>query len=148
MRQNKSDKLSRLYIKQIREDSGLLSKEFAERLGISLTYLKEFENDTPFTAERLVKLFIKMFDLTHISVSEMMLRETEFQLKKLEIEQIKNQNIIDVVIEQEKSNAIETTDVLVREWINKGFTEKKIYDEMMKETDKQLKLIVNSARGE
>ena len=92
MQQAYKDDLNRIYLKQIREDNGYQQAEYATKLGISLTYLKSFEGDKAISTESLIKLFIKISEISHISVYDLMLLETDYQLKKLEIEKARGES--------------------------------------------------------
>lgn len=93
MKPNRSDELSRTYLKQIKEDSSYSSEEFAEKLGVSLSTLKTVEDDKKvISTEAMTKFFVKICDLVHISVYDLALWETDYQLKKMEIAKIKNES--------------------------------------------------------
>ena len=141
MRQSKN-KLTRLYLKQLIEDSGLSTAEFADNIGISLPYLMILSNDTKtISFESLVKVYIKVFELTHIAVTELMLRETDYQMKKYEIEKLNDSSADESV----SKNTVVTSENLVVKWIKDNLSCDMIYDKMIKETEKQLKKL---SRGE
>ena len=141
MRQSKN-KLTRLYLKQLIEDSGLSTAEFADNIGISLPYLMILSNDTKtISFESLVKVYIKVFELTHIAVTELMLRETDYQMKKYEIEKLNDSSADESV----SKNTVVTSENLVVKWIKDSLSCDMIYDKMIKETEKQLKKL---SRGE
>ena len=141
MRQSKN-KLTRLYLKQLIEDSGLSTAEFADNIGISLPYLMILSNDTKtISFESLVKVYIKVFELTHIAVTELMLRETDYQMKKYEIEKLNDSSADESI----SKNTVVTSENLVVKWIKDSLSCDMIYDKMIKETEKQLKKL---SRGE
>ena len=81
----------RTYVKQIREDCGNMQQAaFAQKLGISLSYLQNFEDDKKgISSEAMIKIFIKMSELSNISVYDLTLLETKYQLMKIEIAKAK-----------------------------------------------------------
>ena len=93
MRYN-TDRVVRVYLKQIKEDYCCNTQQFAEKLGISASYLKKVEDDieNKFSVKTLVSLFTKISELTHISVFDLMIWETEYQLGRREAEKVKEES--------------------------------------------------------
>lgn len=87
------NKIARVYLKQIKEDYGCTRSQFAEKLGISASYLKKLEDDVDnkFSVETLVSLFVRISELTHISVVDLMIWETDYQLGRREEANLKGE---------------------------------------------------------
>jgi len=88
---NRNDEMVRTYLKKIKVDNGYTTATFAEACGISKRWQQEMESDRDFSTAALVEYFVKVSAICHISVYDLMCLETEFQLKKIEVDRIRGE---------------------------------------------------------
>ena len=89
---NRNDDMVRTYLKKLKIDNGFTTGTLAEACGISKRWQQELESNRDFTTATLVEYFVKVSAACHVSVYDLMLLETEFQLQKMKVDKIRGED--------------------------------------------------------